>query len=569
MSQRLKLFSQGVRTSINRHALKKSDWICENFKHPRNDRIPWSFKDHEFQIEIIDQESPDKCVKKCAQVGVSELAIRESLAWNAMMDFRKMAYVLPTAKFSSEFSSTRFDPAIESCDYIKQMMSKEVDNTGVKKIGTCFLVMRGTSGTNAAISVDLDYVLVDERNFCNQEVLGQFASRLQHSDLKMTTDFSTPTLPAYGISLLYDQSSKARYRVRHSRCEKWVAPTFFGDVRIPGFDQPMNTFTKDDKFHPGIKDAYVNCPHCNNPIPWSDFCDPSRRAWVHEFPNMDKKGYQVMPYDVPKYNTLPDVLGSIDRYKMHSDWVNFRLGSDHTSSEDSFLEDAFDRSTLKTPGTKLAAMGNSIYRRVFIGCDLGKTSWVVIGVATEQGLMIVCAESVEVKDLDDTGMSGYLLRLFRNLLGVRVVVDAMPNYETAMYLSRNLYEGQAFGAYYGNGSKSDLDIYNFKPADGIVTMDRNGSFDDLVKACNGNKIVWCPGPEHKVVKTHLTAIKKVKKVTAKGDIMHWESTGPDHYGHALNYCYAAYQSVENRFVRKTGGAGVHVGKVKLKERADA
>ena len=569
---KVRAFSQGLQTSINRHSLKMSDWIIENFKHPRNDRIPWGFKDHEFQIAILDEKSHDMCVTKAAQVGLSTISINYSLAFCAMNDYRKLAYVLPTAKFSSEFSSTRFDPAIESSPYIRSIVSKDVDNTGVKKIGTSFLVMRGTSGTTSAISVDLDGIIVDEHCFCNQDVLGSFASRLQHSDLKITRDFSTPTVPDYGISALYDISSQGRYMVRHSKCGQLVAPDFYNDVVIPGFGSPLTEYRKEDRFHPGVANAHIVCPVCQAEIKWADFVDPARRAWVHKHPDRVKKGYQVMPWDVPKYNELQDVLFSIQKYKLHSDWVNFRLGLDHASSENSFLKEVILRNTSSKGNTLESVVGNG-YRRVYIGADLGKTSWIVIGVGTGAGLRIVCAESVQVANLPDQNLGKYLVMLMRQLAGVRSIVDAAPNYETALYMTANLYEKQAYGAYYGGSKTSMLDIYSFNDKEGIATLDRDASFDALAKAVNSGAVTFCEptefikdkdGSAESVMVKHLCAMKKVKVMTNKGKVASWTNTGPDHLGHALNYCYTAYASVNERFEIDIS-VGVGMGKVKLKQ----
>lgn len=569
LKSRVKTFSQGLQTSVNRHSLKVSEWVLENFKHPRNDRLPWSFLDHEYQIGIIDETSNDCVVMKSAQVGLSELNIRASLAFCAMHDFRKMAYVLPTAKFSSEFSSTRFDPAIESSPYIKSVISKDVDNTGVKKIGSSFLIMRGTSGTTSAISVDLDAIIVDEHSFCDQIVLGSFASRLQHSDLKITKDFSTPTVPDFGISALFDISSQARYRVRHSKCGRLVAPEFYSDVVIPGFDEPMSEYTKEDRFHPGVDNAYILCPHCKRPMDWSDFTNPKGREWVHKFPDRPKQGYHVVPWDVPKYNPLSDVLFSIHKYKLHSDWVNFRLGLDYASAENSFMKGVIENNT-SGAGSTLSTVVGAGYNRVFIGADLGKTSWIVIGVATHAGLKIVCAESVKVADLPEASLGMYLVKLFRQLLGQKIIVDAAPNYETSMYLANNLYDKQAYGAYFGGAKANILDIYDFKDNENIVTMDRDASFDALAKAVNAGVVSFCNQTEidsagESVMVKHLLAMKKVKTMTSKGAVAKWTSTGPDHFAFGLNYCYTAYASVVERFEPEIL-IGASFSKVKLKER---
>lgn len=597
MANRIKQFAQGVQTSINRHALKVSEYICENFKHPRDSRNMWSWDDHEYQIAIVDEKHHEKAVKKCAQVGLSELSIREVLSFCAMNDFRKIAYVLPTAKFSSEFSSTRFDPAIESSDYISSVLSKDVDNTGAKKIGSCFLLMRGTSGTTAAISVDLDAIITDEIDFCNQDVLGSFASRLQHSDLKLTTDFSTPTVPDYGISALYDDSTQGHYMVRHSACESLVAPLFFKDVVIPSFDPGITEFRAADVAGnmESLVAAYVKCPNCGGAISWSDFADASRREWVHKFSvgdsGISRVGFQVLPWDVPKYNPLLDVLTSIKRYKLHSDWVNFRCGADYADAENSFLEGA---ATGRGSNLDTLISGGSGYKRVFIGADLGKTSWIVVGVPDLAGkLRIICAESVVINDLDEVNLGVFLVKLHRILQGVRSIVDAAPNYETSMYMASQLMEGMAYGAYYGGSKQNTLDIYAFNDTTGVVTIERTNSFDATARAYNSGLIVVNESPgavvsggkrgssstpskdgsRRATFFQHLHNMKKIKVLGGGGvigsgsDLSRWVSTGPDHYAHALNYCYTAFASVEERFHRGGRVGAVNVGSVKLKDKA--
>ena len=61
-------------------------------------------------------------------------------------------------------------------------------------------------------------------------------------------------------------------------------------------------------------------------------------------------------------------------------------------------------------------------------------------------------------------------------------------------------------------------------------------------------------------------MKKVKTMTNKGPVMTWTNTSPDHLCHALNYCYAGYASVNQRFEPEVL-IGPGLSKVKLKERA--
>ena len=333
-------FKEGVQAQVQRTSLVPSDWMVKSFKHPKDIRKMWSFDDHEFQIEIINlgDDVPEVTVKKCAQIGLSMIQILWLLTFCAQHDLLKIAYVLPTAKFATEFASLRVQPMIDGSPAISSMITGDVDNSAAKKVGTCFYVMRGTSGENMAISIDLDAIIVDELNFCNIKVLSSMQSRLQHSLLKLKRYFSTPTLPKFGISERYDSSSKAVRAVKCSHCETWVFPNFFDDCVIPGFDKSIREYRKSDHTHPGVAKAYLACPKCKGVLGLEALNDPSRREWVHAEPSVLHRGYAVKFWDVPKYNTVPDVLTSL-KDTNYGDWTNFRLGEDYEDAENSFLMD--------------------------------------------------------------------------------------------------------------------------------------------------------------------------------------------------------------------------------------
>jgi len=144
-------------------------------------------------------------------------------------------------------------------------------------------------------------------------------------------------------------------------------------------------------------------------------------------------------------------------------------------------------------------------------------------------------------------------------------------------MTNSLYKGQAYGAYYGGSKTNILDIYNFNDKEGIVTMDRDASFDDLAKAVNNGVITFCEptevvqgkdGVKEAVLVKHLCAMKKVITMTSKGKVASWTNTGPDHFAHALNYCYAAYASVNERFSVGTPSVSLKLSGVKMKEEAE-
>lgn len=550
-------YVEGIRSQIDRGSLVTSDWIVKNFTHPKNDRIPWSYEDHEFQIAIANCGDTDQnvWVRKCAQIGLSTLQINLVLAFCAMSDFSKAAYVMPTAKFATEFSAMRMGPAILGSPVIRELVANDTDNTGTKKIGTCFLVMRGTSGETAAISIDLDMLVVDELDFCNQKVLSTFSSRLQHSKLKLRRNFSTPTLPAYGISAGYDGSTQGLRAVFCDHCSKWTFPSFFSDVVIPGFDKPISMYRSGDHLHYGVREAYLACPACKGELTTGNLNNPDKREWVHQYSDRADKGFQVMPWDVPTINTIQEVLTSIKDYT-YSDWVNMRLGLPHASEENSIVLETVRRNAVIPPAS-LTELLRGTYKGVFMGSDLGKTNHYAVGVPNKQlgTLDVIFFGRIDTAELvahhGESTLGPFLKELFIKTWCNRIVVDHMPEWNTALLLHAQLPIATAFGAYYVGDRAGSLDCYDFKPDKGVVNIRRDDHFDDVVAAINTGKIrfPYIDSQEMAKVLAHLEVLKKVKQVSAKGIATEtWTSTSTeDHYAHALGYLWCAYASVEDRF----------------------
>lgn len=557
-NKQLAAFTDSLKAKIDKTSLVPSDWICKNFTNPRNDRLPWSFKDHEFQIDIanVPETKREVAVRKPGQVGLSTLQIRIILAFLVTHDNTKGAYTLPTSAFSREFVASRVDPTIESSPLVSSLVSKDTDNTSMKRIGSSFILFRGTSGTTAAISQDLDLIISDEVDFSDQMVLGSFESRLQHSELKLRRDFSTPTLPGYGVSAKFDESSQAVRMVKHDSCGHWVEIEFYSDVVLPGFNQGLADFRMEHLAQVDTNAAWYKCSHCGAAITPGNLADPDKREWVHKFPDHFRVGFQVAPWDVPKYNPLSDILSSIRKYS-YGDYVNFRIGLPFESAENSFMLSVVQRNAVVNPVT-LQEMLMGGYYNLYIGVDLGKVAHVVVGIGTPTGMDILCAEQVAVSKLEDVDLGKFLVRLFRAVRGVRMVSDAMPDYSVAMYLAS---VNCGYGAYYG--SNPTLDIYAWDEGKGIVKIDRDSHFDDLAGAVNAGRVRFPVGCS--LMQSHLGVMKKAQVETSKGRVEKWVSTSSeDHFAHALGYCWAGYAAVNERFGVSKLVLPPSMGKVRIK-----
>lgn len=526
-----------------------ADWICNNTSHPKDNSKSWSFKDHEYQIAILNDGSRDVSVRKCSQVGMSELSVRMTLAMLDVMPNTTAIYTLPTTSFARKFTKARIDPVIANSEQLRTQMNKETDSSELKQVGYSFLYIAGSYGQNSAISVPADILINDEVDFSNQKALSTFNSRLGHAEGGgYKRRFSTPTVEGYGISKDFEVSTQARYMVRHDVCGQLVAPDPLAPrgMELPGFDGVMHELEKEDLESPVIRwnDIKLLCPACNKPITAGNLAESDKREWVHEFPDREKVGYQIMPFDVPSVNPFKKSVRAIDDYDRKADWINFEFGLPFEDAETSFIADIIDKMTLVIP----VQPGSGVASGCVAGLDVGKVSWLAIGKRIDAHTFDV----IWLEQIRETGEAQLRTTVLERLkqFGVqKLVVDAMPDFSTALGLIAESYAGQVYACYYTrNQKKTKLTNIDTNDVEQIVQAYRTGTFDAAAKAVNTGYVRFPRHDQMLVMKEHLRAMKRVKHQTASGDMVaDWVKTGPEHYAHSLNYLLMADKLCDHMF----------------------
>lgn len=539
-----------VASGRTRDLSRMAEWLCEHTKHPKNNRLPWSFKDHEMQIDIANETRSHVKVRKCSQVGLSELSVRIALGMLAIFSGSTAIYTLPTAKFAGKFAKARISPVVEASQALSALVPTGADSNELKQFGTSFLYIVGTSGASSPISIPADMLIRDEVDFSNQSLLSMFFSRLGHAvDGGWIRDFSTPTVDNFGISSEFDATTNGRYTVKCQTCYNAVMPTVLEDVIIPGFDDPLIELEQEMLTDPryDFDNAYLKCPACNHEITRENLMDAELRAWVHANPDAEIGGYQIMPFDVPLINTIPKTVKSIKQYERKSDWVNFEMGTTYEDAENSFLESAIDANTLLThvrPGYH-AAHG------CVAGLDIGKTSWFIVGKPLDKDRVdIIHAERIVQDD------HNFLVTRTLDLLkwyGInRLVIDAGPDFSSVTQIIAKSIVDQAYGCYYVRSSKKNLSNMDVKEVEQIITASKVGTFSDCAKAVNRGDVRFANMKEMSTVKSHLQSMKLVSHKNAAGEtVSAWVNTGADHYANALNYLMIAIQ-LNNYLVHNSG-----------------
>jgi hypothetical protein len=511
-----------------------ADWIVENtFLKAEH----YSFEDHEFQETIARDMQVEVVVRKCSQIGLSELSVRIALAFcNTMPGFTTI-YTLPTASFARKFAKTRIDPVIMTSPKLSERVHKEMNSGEVKQFIDSFLYISGTVGANAAISVPADALVHDELDFSDDEVVSNYESRLTHTKYQLKRKFSTPTVSGSGISQEFETSKKHWNFVHCNHCNERFLPDYYKHVKVPGYDEDLKKITAETLWKIRWREAYLACPGCGK----EPDMGPAHREWVVENTDYtgDKHGYQIQPFDAPKIITPAQLVRKSTKYERTADFINFNLG---LPAED--LETSFSKDELNVLfQMREQALRFEPYAAV-MGIDVGLTCHIMVGGLGPNGLMdILHAERCSHTELEK--------RKFELSVQFKVrttVMDSQPYFDLLLRLQardRNLW-----GAVYSQSKNLDLlravdqekDAETGKERRHQVDLNRNRALDAVMMYARGGGLAFRDATLKDVIIDHMQDMKRVKGFNAEDELLFtWKKSarGQDHFHHTLLYTFIA------------------------------
>lgn len=519
------------------------EWLERHTQNPKKENAPWEFTNHEFQKQILQDDAKNLVVRKCSQVGLSELSIRMALATMQVFSPMTVIYTVPTTMFARKFSQSRIWPVIKNSEFLRSMVSKDHNSAQMKEIGNSFLYINGCISKNDAISVPADMLIHDEEDFSSPEVLTLYNSRLGHAEGKgYKRRFSTPTVYGFGVSQNFDLTKKFHYGVKCDSCKDWVLPDPLEDILV---NDDLNLKDCDRNYilrlGEGIQNSYLHCPKCDHKFTYENLGNPEKRQWIAHNPEATVAGYQVFPFDVPKYNPVPEIVAEMGDFRK-SDFVNMRLGLPYEDESNSIQQRSLDRAEVVPALNPTKPYSGT---SVAIGVDVGKTLH----------MTIVRIDPLQVlwygtfRQNGDNYALQFILETFKLLRARGLVIDSAPDFTLSKQVVTQLPYGKAYASEYVRSLNNPLETLALKKDDGVVKIDRNKSFSDMVGRFNDKKIpIARVGAEYKVYESHLRALKKVRREDNTGDQQeNWINVGQDHYAHSTLYAIAAAQICKGDF----------------------
>lgn len=499
----------------------------------------YSFTDHEFQEKIITDDSQIVNVQKCSQIGLSEIMARFGVAVVNMIPDFSVIVTFPFSGDASNFAKTRIEPFIDNSPKLKEAINPKLNNGEIKQFNTSFMYFRGTNGKTQAISIPADMIISDEIDRSDPHILSQYTSRLTHSKWKLRRNFSTPTIPGFGIAKEMVESTRFKNLCKCNHCARWFLPDYFEHVKIPDFDNNLRTLTKSNLAKTRYMEANLICPHCGA-IP---SLQPEYREWVAENAgdNFEPHGYFVSPFDAPNLISVVDLIKASTMYARFTEFVNQNLGLPEEDASESLTLADMNASQLP-PGVDMRSSNLHC-----MGIDQGLICHIVIGrIDPLTGeFLVVYRERCPLGVLEERKK-----KLAAEWKVVITVIDSQPNVHLVQAIQK--WDKNCYGGVYGKNKKQlepfKVQMFEGDEMDGklpihTVQINRDKAFDLLMDVMK-TSMKWAPiSPEDDEMFTKHCL--DMRRVNVFDDNMEqtwtWvkSSLGQDHYHHTLLYCWIA------------------------------
>lgn len=163
---------------------------------------------------------------------MSERLLSEAV-WVCEQLGKNTLYVFPASSQLQDFTQARLDPIFQHSPYLHKVYQESsggVQKIELKKIGKGHLYFRGSQNEKQIISIDADFVLLDERDRFLEKSVPFIDKRTLASTLRWRREASTPTLPGHGIHNSYADSDQRVWQIQCPKCDTWQEIDFFKNV---------------------------------------------------------------------------------------------------------------------------------------------------------------------------------------------------------------------------------------------------------------------------------------------------------------------------------------------------
>ena len=502
-------------------------WVWAEYGGLQLSSGPYSTKNHQFQMEILRDTSPRQCARKATQGGWSEGYILKVLHGLIHGLYPQGAwYMFPTQDDVNDFSDSRFKPLIKDNPMLIGRFIKDTDRTNLKRINRANLYFRGarlsqrTDAEEKSLhrikSFSSDCNIYDEVDEMDQKAIEAAEARQAHSSVKHRFYLGNPTIPDYGIDLIFKKSDQRVWMVKCDHCNHYSCL----DIEFPECLQKQ-------------ADGSVLrvCVKCGKQV------DVDGGEWVAQYPDRAKDmvgrwlGHPSSPLVEPK-----DLLDKWENPRLDKQlFYNLSLGLAFSRAEDRLTRDQIYKCCQEDP------MPATHVGPCAMGVDVQgerKGFYVLIGIRPNNysKKIVKMWRAKDLQEIVDIGKKFHVQC---------AVIDAGPEIRTA----RQLQGAASFEVFLCRYKESQHKNPAFDSKEGFVTINRTEICDETHAVVAGDETLILPRRtdevEHFAVQMCNTAKKLEEDVETGNREYHYIKVGDegDDYYHAFNYLNLAFMRI--------------------------
>lgn len=524
------LLSETIASGLKRSAIKTCSSWSESYRmiqvpgKAHNDN--WSFYYHPWLKDPHDSKAEEMVVQKAAQMGFTEWALNTTFYAIDILG-QSVLYILPSESDASDFSASRFDPALEASPHLASIFS-DVQNIGHKRAGSVNLFVRGSRSRSKLKSIPTGRIVEDEVDEMHQQNRALARERASGQMVRVFQSLSTPTIEDYGINLSFKESTQDHYFFKCPHCGHRIELTL--DNLIITADSPNDR---------NLKRSHLICLRCKGVLDHKAKPEMFKTAeYVPAYSDTDVQGWyinQLYSCMLEPYNIARSVLlAKIDPAE-EQELYNSKLGLPHAVEgarlTDSIIKKCqFDYQKYEyNPSGRLTTMG----------VDVGKVLHVVVyewilseatgDISTMAKPRVLNEQTVhEFEEIDN---------LIRNFSVHACVVDANPEKRKALELAMR-FPGLVRICYYGN-NVSGRTVKLHDESEHSLTVDRTAWLDIMFSRYH-NESIGLPSDVSMEFKENMKALVRIYRKDKDGNpVGAYVNAKPDHFAHASNYAEIA------------------------------
>lgn len=526
------LLAERVASGLRRSAINKcSKWSCEYRMMGQPFPGQWSWEHHPWLQEMHDCASELMIGQKAAQMGYTETALNKCF-YTIDMKGTSVLYVLPASKpDASDFSTSRFDPALESSPHLKTLFT-DVQNINHKRAGYANLFIRGSKSRSQMKSVPAGLVILDEVDEMNQKNISLVFERTSGQLQKQIFMLSTPTIDKYGINYYFLQSTQEHYHFRCPHCSKMTELIYPDCLKI----------TADNILDQNIVNSYLLCKECKHKLEHAEKVYFLKNGeWVKSHQDRLSRGFyinQLYSMTVTPLNLAQAVFNAQKDPADEQELYNSKFGVTHAVKGARVSDNDIELCL----GDYLQLKANPVGAFITIGVDVGTwlhyviKQWFLTSITDSTDLhanakcRIIRFGKVEhFEELD---------KLVYKYHPQGVVIDANPERRKSYEFAAR-FDGIVRACFYGRGI-SGRQVVMHPDESHTMSVDRT-SWLDLTLGRYKQHTITLPRDTDAEYRDHIKALVRIYEKDKDGNPTgrYVKGTEDDHYAHADNYAEIA------------------------------